>query len=182
MKKNEVTQIVATAIGAAIMFVLMKFVVIPTPIPNTTLQVSYGFLALFATVFGPIPAALAGFIAHWLNDALTYGSVWYSWVIVTAIVGLGIGYLMKGNQVEKGVFEKKDQWKFIIGQLIINLIGWGLIAPCLDILIYAEPMNKVFIQGLVSGIANAVATGVVGVLLISAYAKTRTKSGSLSAK
>lgn len=183
MKKNNgVTQVVAIAIGAAIMFILMKFVVIPLPIPNTTLQVSYGFLALFAAVFGPVPAALAGFIGHWLNDALTYGSVWYSWVIASAILGLLLGVLFRNIPVEKGIFERSHKIQFLVGQLIANGIVWAVIAPVLDILIYSEPASKVFTQGIVSAVLNAIATGLVGWLLIEGYARTRTKSGSLSEK
>ena len=62
----------------------------------------------------------------------------------------------------------------------MQLIGWGLIAPVLDILIYAEPANKVFTQGLVAGLWNIVAVGVIGTLLLIAYTKTRTQKGSLS--
>ena len=55
-------------------------------------------------------------------------------------------------------------------------------APVLDIVIYAEPANKVFAQGLMAFASNAVVAGVVGTLLLLAYAATRTKKGSLSKK
>ena len=69
-----------------------------------------------------------------------------------------------------------------MGQLIANGIVWAVIAPVLDILIYSEPASKVFTQGIVSAVLNAIATGLVGWLLIEGYARTRTKSGSLSEK
>ena len=50
----------------------------------------------------------------------------------------------------------------------------------LDILIYSEPLDKLFAQGLVAAIANAITTAIVGSLLCVAYAATRTKAGSLS--
>jgi energy-coupling factor transport system substrate-specific component len=50
----------------------------------------------------------------------------------------------------------------------------------LDIVIYAEPVNKVFTQGVVAALMNAVSVGVIGTLLLIAYAATRTKKGSLS--
>ena len=49
----------------------------------------------------------------------------------------------------------------------------------LDIVIYAEPANKVFLQGLVGGISNIVTTAIVGTLLCMAYAAARPKKGSL---
>ncbi|HIZ54479.1 MAG TPA: ECF transporter S component, partial [Candidatus Enterococcus avicola] len=50
----------------------------------------------------------------------------------------------------------------------------------LDVLIYAEPANKVFTQGFAAGIANIVTVAVIGTILLSAYAQTRNKSDSLS--
>jgi len=48
-----------------------------------------------------------------------------------------------------------------------------------DILIYAEPANKVFTQGLVAGASNIVTTAVVGTLLCFGYTKARPAEGSL---
>jgi energy-coupling factor transport system substrate-specific component len=68
---------------------------------------------------------------------------------------------------------------FNIIQIIGHLIAWVVIAPVLDILIYSEPVNLVFTQGLVAFVSSAVSTGVFGTLLLLAYSKTRTKEGSL---
>ena len=38
--------------------------------------------------------------------------------------------------------------RFNIGQVVAHLLSWAVIAPVLDILIYGEPANKVFVQGL----------------------------------
>lgn len=69
--------------------------------------------------------------------------------------------------------------KFNVGQIIVNVLCWGIIAPVLDILIYSEPANKVFAQGFVSAGLNSVAVGILGTILIAAYAKTRTADNSL---
>jgi energy-coupling factor transport system substrate-specific component len=61
----------------------------------------------------------------------------------------------------------------------VHAVGWGLVAPVLDILIYAEPADKVFTQGLIAGVGNFVFTAIVGTLLLYGYAKTRVKTGSL---
>lgn len=68
---------------------------------------------------------------------------------------------------------------FNIVQVIVQAIGWFLVAPSLDILVYAEPANKVFLQGLVVGISNMVTVAVIGTLLLLLYAKTRSQKGSL---
>ena len=53
--------LVATALGAAIFMVLAMFVKIPTGIPNTEIQTTYGVCSFFATLFGPICGGLVAF-------------------------------------------------------------------------------------------------------------------------
>ena len=171
--------IVAIGIGAAVFLVLNRFVAIPSGIPNTTINTAYAFLAFMAVIFGPIAGALIGFIGHALTDAISYGSVWWSWVIVSALVGFAIDLCAKKINIEDGKFEKKEILTFNIYQIVANLIGWGVIAPVLDILIYAEPSDKVFTQGIVAGIANIVTVAVLGTAFLAIYARSRTKPGSL---
>ena len=132
MKKFSVKSIVAIGIGAALFFVLGRFVAIPSPVPNVNICVQYGLLAFMSLVFGPVAGALMGLI------------------------------------------------KFNIAQIVSHIICWGAVAPVLDILIYNEPLDKLFAQGLVSGISNSVTTAIVGSLLCVAYAATKTKAGSLT--
>ncbi|MFR6329522.1 MAG: ECF transporter S component [Eisenbergiella sp.] len=65
-------------------------------------------------------------------------------------------------------------------QIIANALAWILLAPVLDILIYAEPANKVFTQGVLAFIGNIVVAGVLGTLLAVAYSKIGARSSSLS--
>ena len=80
--------------------------------------------------------------------------------------------------INEGIDTKKIV-TFNVAQIIAHLLAWGLIAPVLDILIYSEPIEKLFAQGLMAGVANIVTTGVVGTLLLIAYAETVVKRGSL---
>ncbi|OZU87834.1 ECF transporter S component [Virgibacillus indicus] len=182
MGKNSLSikTIVAIGIGAAVFVILARFVAIPTGIPNTTIQTAYAFLALMAIVFGPIAGGLIGFIGHALTDAVSYGSVWWSWVFVSLFIGLFIGLFAKKINIENGVFGAKQIITFNIVQVVVQAIGWGLLAPLLDVLIYAEPANKVFVQGLVAGLSNIITVGIIGTILLTAYAKTRSQSDSLS--
>ena len=70
--------------------------------------------------------------------------------------------------------------KFNVVQVIGNLIAWVVVAPVLDILIYAEPVKKVFAQGAAAFVANIIAVGVLGTILTAAYSKIGAKSSSLS--
>lgn len=172
--------IVATGLGAAIFALLFMYVKIPSPVPSTSFMTAYGFGAFFAALFGPIAGGLIAFIGHAISDAVQYGSPWWSWVISSGIAGFIFGFAYKNLHVEEGEFTKGDFFKFNLIQIIGNLIAWILIAPTLDIVIYAEPVNKVFIQGIAASIMNIISVGVIGSLLLYAYAKAKPKKGSLT--
>jgi energy-coupling factor transport system substrate-specific component len=174
--------IVATGIGAAIFMLLFMYVKIPSPVPETSFQTAYGLSAFFATLFGPIAGALISFIGHALSDAVQYGSPWWSWVIASGVSGFIFGFAFKRTKVEEGEFKGKDILTFNVIQIIGNLVSWVLVAPVLDILIYQEPVNLVFTQGITAAIMNIISAGVIGTLLLVAYAATRTKKGSLAKK
>ena len=177
MQKLSVKTVVAIGIGAAMFFVLGK-VSIPTPVPNTYISLQYAIQAVFATLFGPIAGLVIGFIGHTLVDATSYGP-WWSWIIASAFAGLVIGLITMKMNLADG-FGKKQIIHFNIAQIIAHLLAWGAVAPTLDIVIYAEPIDKLFAQGLTAGITNMITTGVVGTLLLAAYAKTIVKKGSLN--
>ncbi len=174
--------IVATALGAALFMVLSMFVKIPTFVPNTEVQTSYGVCSFFAALFGPIAGALIAFIGHALSDAVSYGSVWWSWVIASAFSGFVYGFAFSRLKVDEGVFTGKDIATFNIIQVIGNAIAWIVIAPVLDIVMYGEPANLVFTQGAVAALSNAISCAVIGTLLLFIYSKTRAKKGSLKAE
>ena len=176
MKKLSVKSVVAIGIGAALFFVLGK-ISIPTPVPNTYISLQYAVQAVFATLFGPVAGMLIGLIGHTLIDATSYGP-WWSWIIASGVVGLITGLAAKKLDVTDGL-DKKELIYFNVAQIIGHLIAWGLVAPCLDILIYAEPVEKLFSQGLVASIVNILTTGIVGTLLLVVYAQTQVKKGSL---
>jgi len=177
MQKVSVRTFVAIGIGAAIFFVLGRFLSIPV-FANTTINLQYAILAFFAVLFGPLAGAMIGLIGHALIDFTMYGA-WWSWIIASAVVGLVIGLMASKINVEDGEFGQKQIIYFNVVQIIANAIAWIVIAPVLDILIYSEPANKVFTQGAIAGLGNAVTTAIVGTLLLAAYSKTRVKPGSL---
>lgn len=172
--------IVATGLGAALFTLLFMYIKIPTGIPETDIQTAYGIGAFFAALFGPIAGGLIALIGHALSDAIQYGSPWWSWVIASGITGFGIGFVYPKLRVEEGVFGWRDLLQFNIVQVITNVIAWVFVAPVLDIVIYAEPLNLVFTQGVVAAISNAVSAGVIGSILLLIYSKTKSQKGSLT--
>ncbi len=179
MKKLSVKTIVAIGIGAALFFVLGRFVAIPSPVPNTNISVQYGLLAFMAMVYGPIAGFLIGFIGHALID-FSYGwGVWWSWVIASGVFGLLMGFSSKVLKIKEDEIGKKGLIKFNIAQVVGHLICWMVVAIALDILFYAEPFKKEIAQGLVSWLSNSVTTAIIGSLLCVAYAAAKPKAGSL---
>lgn len=180
MKKFSVKSIVAIGIGAALFFVLGRFVSIPSPVPNTSITTQYGLLAFLAVVYGPLAGALIGFIGHTLIDFAAGWGIWWSWVIASGVFGLLVGIGTKALKLEEGEIGKKGLIKFNIVQFVSHLISWMLVAPVLDVYMMGEPWDKLISQGLMAGLGNAVTTAIVGSLLCVAYAATRTKAGSLT--
>ncbi len=172
--------IVATGLGAALFMLLFMYVKIPTGIPETQIQTAYGVGGFFAALFGPIAGGLIAFIGHALSDSVQYGSAWWSWVIASGVTCFVVGLVYPKLKADEGIFSAKDMIRFNVYQIIGNVIGWVIIAPVLDIVIYAEPVNLVFVQGIVAAISNAVSCGVIGTILIKLYSKTRASKGSLS--
>jgi len=176
----SVKTIVAIGIGTALFFVLARFASIPV-FANTTLTFQYALLSFFAVLFGPIAGLLIGLVGHILTDLAFGWGLWWSWIIVSGIVGFFFGFVLRGVNVEEGEFQtSKAIIQFVVGTTIAHLIAWGLIAPILDILIYAQPANRVFTQGLIAFVGNALTTAIVGTLLLIAYSKIKPKKGSLS--
>ena len=172
MKNLNIKTVVAVGIGAALFFVLGRFVAIPSPVPNTNISLQYAVLGLLA-------GALIGFIGHALIDLSWGGIPWWSWVIASAFTGVVVGLFAKKLNVQEGDFNKRKVATFAIANVAAHAIAWIVVAPVLDILIYAEPAKKVFAQGAFAAVSNIITAVVVGGLLILAYTKTIAKKGSL---
>lgn len=179
MKNNSIKTVVATGIGAALFVVIGLVINIPTFVPNTSIQLQYAVQALLSILFGPVVGFFVGFIGHALKDSIQYGP-WWSWILASGVFGLVVGVAKSRLRIQEGIFEGKDILVFNVFQIVANIVSWGIIAPVLDIVIYSEPANKVFIQGLVAGIANSVTVAIAGTILLVVYARTQVKSGSLS--
>ena len=178
--KFGIKEVVAIGIGTAL-FVVLTNVQMPFGIiPNTALQSRVAILTFFAAVFGPVVGGAIGLIGHALGDAVFYGSVWWSWVFPDAVYGIVLGLFIHKFAIKDGGFDKKAMILFNVVQVVANAAAWILVAPVLDVLIYAEPAGKVFVQGIFAFIGNIVVAGVLGTLLAAAYSKIGAKSSSLS--
>ncbi len=181
--KFGIKEVVAMGIGTALFVVLTNIQIPLVVIPNTSLQTRMAVLAFFSAIFGPVVGGVIGLVGHALGDALFYGSVWWSWVFPDAVVGIAIGLFAAHYGVKEGKFiSGKNILLFNIVQIVANAVAWIVVAPVLDILIYSEPANKVFAQGVSAFVLNVVIIAILGTLLLVAYSKIAGKSSDLQAE
>lgn len=179
MKKFGIKEVVAIGIGTALFIVLTEVQIPLGFIPNTSLQPRAAVLAFLAAVFGPVVGGIVGLLGHALGDALFYGGVWWSWVFPDALFGILVGLFAKKYEIKAGGFGKKSVLMFNVVQVIANVLAWIVLAPVLDILIYAEPAKKVFAQGAFACLGNVIIIGILGTLLGIGYTKIGAQSSSL---
>lgn len=96
------------------------------------------------------------------------------------VAGVAIGVFAKKFAIKDGGFAVKEIILFNIVQVIANGLAWILVAPVLDIVIYAEPAGKVFAQGAWAFLGNIIIVGILGTLIAVGYSKIGGKSSSLS--
>lgn len=179
MRKSGIKEVVATGIGTAL-FVVLTEVQIPLGIiPNTALQPRAALLAYMAAIFGAKVGGVIGLLGHALGDAMFYGSVWWSWVFPDAIFGIAVGLFASKYRIREGGFGRGKIALFNIVSVLANALAWLLAAPLLDILIYAEPADKVFVQGFFTFLGNVIVVAILGTLLCISYSKKGAKSMSL---
>ena len=100
-------------------------------------------------------------------------------MLISAFVGVVVGLFSKKLNLQEGEFSKKQVALFALANIVAHLLAWVLVAPVLDIAIYAEPVKKVFAQGAFAAVSNSITAVVVGGLLVLAYTRTIAKKGSL---
>ena len=100
-------------------------------------------MALFAIIYGPVTGLLIGFIGHTMMDLSWVGNPCWSWILASACVGFIIGLSAKKLNIQDGDFGFGKGILFGIVNIFAHAAAWRFVAPILDILIYAEPANKV---------------------------------------
>lgn len=176
---SPVTQVVAIGIGAALFFVLGRFVAIPSFVPNTSISIQYAILAVFAVLYGPLVGALAGLIGHILIDVSGYG-IWLSWELASGVFGLLVGLALLRHHIHEGEFGIGGAIRFNLAIILANAVAWLVVAPVGDVVGYGEPASKVWTQGALAFVSNSLTACIIGTLVISVYARTRTRTGSLT--
>jgi len=178
--KFSLKQLAATVVGAAIFFLLARFLSYPIPVIggvflNIKVNLQYAVLVAFAVIFGPICGSLIGLTGHFLTYLSFGDGILWSTIIATVSVGLLSGFIFKPCKIEKGDFDGMDVVRFIICSMLVSLVSWGLVKPFGDIFLYLLPPESSFEQGFISGAGNFIIIVIAGTLLILGYLKTRVK-------
>lgn len=148
--------------------------------PNTSLRLAIALLSIFGSIFGPIVGFLVGFIGHALNDALSYGSVWWSWVFMSGSIGFfsGLIVLSPGFDVLAGKIQKLHMGLMYIYAICGAIVG-SLLSYVGDVYVYGEPAQKVGLQIVVANITNLIVAAAVGIPVVIALTKLKNKSSNL---
>ncbi|MGL4308631.1 MAG: ECF-type riboflavin transporter substrate-binding protein [Cetobacterium sp.] len=170
--------VVAIGIGAALYSVLSGIMI---PIgPNTSFRIAVALLTIFGVIFGPMVGFFVGFVGHALNDMIMWGSVWFSWVFLSAVIGLFAGFINfdKNFNLSSGKIYKKHILKMYI-YAILGMIFAGLAAYVGDVYFYGEPSKKVWIQITLATFTNFIVTASLGIPIILALGKSKKKYSNL---
>ncbi len=167
--------VVAIGLGAALYFAL-SYIQIPIG-PNTSLRPAVAILTILGAVFGPIASLFAALIGHALFDALNYGGVWWSWVALSAVLGLlqGLIYKNKSFNVNEGKCEKTHIALMAVFTIIGILLS-AVVAYLGDVYLYGEPATKVIIQLGYASIANIIVVFVIGIPSVISIAISQKKN------
>ena len=169
MKLTPMKRTAVIAGGSVLFFLLGAFVVLPSPIDTVNICIQYGWLAFLSVACGPLTGALVGLLGH-IGIDLYFGELCWSWIIASAAFGGLLGILANVTRLDPASRDKEMLVRFNLCQVAVHVVCWAGIAPVLEILLYAESMDRIFEQGLTAALSNAVTTAIVGSALLCLYA------------
>lgn len=181
IRKKEVfstKSVVAIGIGAALYSVLSA-IMIPVG-PNTSFRIAVSLLTIFGAIFGPVVGFFVGFVGHALNDMIMWGSVWFSWVFLSAMIGFFAGFITMDSSfdLEAGYVVKNHIFKMYI-YAILGMFFAGLAAYIGDVYFYGEPSKKVLIQIVLATFTNFIVTTTIGIPMVLGLAKRKKRYSNL---
>ncbi len=167
--------VVAIGLGAALYYAL-SYISIPIG-PNTSLRPAVALLTIIGAMFGPLAGLFSGLIGHALFDALVFGSVWWSWVALSAVLGLSQGFIYNNRtfSVTKGEINLKHIALMGI-YTIAGIVAAGVTAYVGDVFLYGEPADKVWVQLVLASLSNLAVVFVIGIPVVISIAKTQKKN------
>lgn len=171
--------VVAIGIGAAL-YGLLSTITIPL-VPQTGLRPAIAILTIFGALFGPVVGFLSGAIGHIITD-LTWGggTIWWTWVLGSAISGLGMGlvYASSSFNVNEGRSTKGNLVTLAISGSAALAVGYGL-SSILDVYLFGEAPDKMWVQFYASAIANIAVHLILGVPAVLGLLRLNRRNSNL---
>lgn len=168
MKLPPIKRAAVIAAGSVLFFLLGAFVSIPSPIETVNICVQYGWLAFLSVVCGPLTGTLVGLLGH-IGIDLYFGELCWSWIIASSAFGALLGVLANVTGLRTTAHRREALVHFNLCQVAVHVVCWAGVAPVLELLLYAENMDRICEQGLTAAISNAVTTAIVGSLLLKLH-------------
>jgi len=172
--------IVAIAVGAALFGVLMAYGSIPV-FANTQLTSAMIVPVIMGGLFGSVPAFITLFLGNVLADTLGGWGYWFDWSIGNGVLGLFIGALpLYGVRLKDGVFGVKHAIIYAVTAIVGNAVAFGIVTPVLSSIIYSADLEITFIQAFTGGISNTAVLIVVGIPILTLFARRYRKRANLT--
>ena len=169
--KWDTKTIVGIAIGTALFGVLMDFGGIKVT-TNTSLTSAYVVLPIVGALFGPLPAALTGFLGNVLADLIGGWGMWFDWSIGNGVAGFFIGLLpIYGAKIDEGIFGVKHAILYAVFTIVGVALGFGIVTPLLTYLFYSSELTVTWIQAGTAIISDASVAIIVGIPVLTALAR-----------
>ena len=180
MKKILSTQnIVAIAIGSALFGVLMNYGGIPV-FTNTKLSSAYIIPVVIGALFGPIPAALVGFIGNTFADFLGGWGYWIDWSLGNLFACFFIGSLpLYGARIKEGIFTKRHAIIFAIVSVIGIAVSFGVLTPIFTTWFFGGELSITVLQAQAAVLANSAVVLIIGIPLLFLLTKRYKKQFNL---
>lgn len=150
----------------SILYGIISLIGLPVS-PNTYFRISIALLTIVGTLFGPLIGFLIGIIGHVINDLIVWGSVWWSWVFISGILGLfaGLINLCPDFNIKSGQIKSTHIIKMYLLS-VISIFVAGFIAFIGDITLYNLPASIVWIEIIIVSISNFIVVALLGVPLV----------------
>ena len=148
MKNNNssIKTVVAVGIGAALFFVLGRFVAIPSRCQHQH-QPAVRRSGPAGCHVRPRGRRLIGFDRPHPHRPVLGRQPLVELGHRLRLCGRCGGPVLQEAEPAGSEFSKKQAALFALANIVAHLLAWVLVAPVLDIAIYAEPVKKVFAQG-----------------------------------
>jgi energy-coupling factor transport system substrate-specific component len=121
---------------------------ISVPIGRIFLPYCHRSAADFGAFFDQTAGFLIGFIGHALNDAFMYGGVWWSWVFLSAMMGLFAASSASTRSLTRSADLHKANVAMMYIWSIVGMFVGSVIAYCGDVYLYGEPPEKCLYRSL----------------------------------